>query len=261
MEYIEAAQIREKDKVDTLRKYLSGEAKTRVGEHHKKLEDALQCLVDIYGNPSVIWSESKKELIKEVGDYNKDWGRLGSQQRVTAIGKCVEFLREAEMLATEYPELVNNVYSSPTFEILTEVLPFAYTDRIYDEIGNVRTTDKEKMMCIRDYLELKLQGALVAAARQTDSSVSALKARSFGGTVHENPSRDSGGGRGPGRGSYRGRGSGRVYDGSRSKGNAGHDCNQDNRCKTEWGLLGCWEFYTCDTVSERRDYMRKRLGC
>ena len=261
MEYIEAAQIREKDKVDTLRKYLSGEAKTRVGEHHKKLEDALQCLVDIYGNPSVIWSESKKELIKEVGDYNKDWGRLGSQQRVTAIGKCVEFLREAEMLAREYPELVNNVYSSPTFEILTEVLPFAYTDRIYDEIGNVRTTDKEKMMCIRDYLELKLQGALVAAARQTDSSVNALKARSFGGTVHENPSRDDGGGRGPGRGSYRGRGSGKVYDGARSKGNVGHDCNQDHRCKTEWGLLGCWEFYACDTVSERREYMRKRLGC
>ena len=111
LEYIEAAQIREKDKVETLRKFLSGEAKARVGEHYKNIEDALKCLLDNYGNPKIIWSESKRMLIEEVGDYNKDWGKLGSQLRVSAIGKCVEFLREAELLATEYPELFNSVYS------------------------------------------------------------------------------------------------------------------------------------------------------
>ena len=163
--------------METLRKFLSGEAKTRVGEHYKNIEDALKCLLDNYGNPKVIWTESKRMLIEEVGDYNKDWGKLGSQLRVSAIGKCVEFLREAELLATEYPELFNSVYSSSTFELLTQVLPFVYTDRIFDEIGNVRTNDKEKMLVIRDYLELKLQGALVAAASQSDSSITSLKAR------------------------------------------------------------------------------------
>ena len=79
-EYIEAAQIREKDKVDTLRKYLSGEAKQRVGDHHKNLKSALQCLTDNYGNPRAIWTESKKDLLKAVGNYRKDkielhWGQ------------------------------------------------------------------------------------------------------------------------------------------------------------------------------------------
>ena len=58
LEYIEAAQIREKDKVETLRKYLSGEAKNRVGEHYKNIDDAFKCLIDNYGNPAVIWAES-----------------------------------------------------------------------------------------------------------------------------------------------------------------------------------------------------------
>ena len=263
LEYIEAAQIREKDKVETLRKFLSGEAKTRVGEHYKNIEDALKCLLDNYGNPKVIWSESKRMLIEEVGDYNKDWGKLGSQLRVSAIGKCVEFLREAELLATEYPELFNSVYSPSTFELLTQVLPFVYTDRIFDEIGNVRTNDKEKMLVIRDYLELKLQGALVAAASQSDSSITSLKARAgFGGAKEyvEGSSRGGAGGRGYGGKGNRGGNDG-SYGGGKLKGDDGHDCAKDRRCKVAWGLFGCWKLYACDTVSERREFMRNKKGC
>ena len=65
LEYVDAAQIREKDKVETLRKYLSGEAKARVGEHFKNIDDAFKCLVDNFGNPAVIWAESKKRVSQE----------------------------------------------------------------------------------------------------------------------------------------------------------------------------------------------------
>ena len=51
-------------------------------------------------------------------------------------------------------------------------------------------------MAIRDYLEIKLQGALVAAANHSDSSTISLKAKGFGGTAdfHEDPSRGGGDG-------------------------------------------------------------------
>ena len=169
-EYIDAAQIREKDKVETLRKFLSGEAKMRIGEHYKTIKDALKCLIDNYGNPRAIWAESKKDLSKMVGNYNRDWGKHGSQLRVSAIGRCVEFLREAEVLAKDYSELENDVYSTSTFELLTQVLPYTYTEKIDDEIGDVRTTDRQNMTVIGEYLEVKMQGALVAALRHCDDT-------------------------------------------------------------------------------------------
>ena len=262
LEYVDAAQIREKDKVETLRKYLSGEAKARVGEHFKNIDDAFKCLIDNFGNPAVIWAECKKELVKKVGgDFNSSWGRFGSQLRVSAIGKCLEFLREAEEMAKDYPELVNEVYSLSTFELLTHVLPYEYNSRICDEIGNVRTSQKEKMLVIQDYLELKQQGALVAAANDSHSGSSTAHLRTglYGGSRDVNDHSKGGGGRGRGDvGGRRGKGLG----GGRDDGKQGyHDCAKDNRCKSAWGLFGCRELYACNTVSERREYMRKRQGC
>ena len=125
LEYVDAAQIREKDKVETLRKYLSGEAKARVGEHFKNIDDAFKCLVDNFGNPAVIWAESKKELVKKVGgDFNSCWGRFGSQLRVSAIGKCLEFLREAEEMAKDYPELVNEGIGIAILLLMDQIINF-----------------------------------------------------------------------------------------------------------------------------------------
>ena len=251
-EYIDAAQIREKDKVETLRKFLSGEAKMRIGEHYKTIKEALKCLIDNYGNPRAIWAESKKDLSKMVGNYNRDWGKHGSQLRVSAIGRCVEFLREAEVLAKDYSELENDVYSTSTFELLTQVLPYTYTEKIDDEIGDVRTTDRQKMTVIREYLEVKMQGALVAASRHCDDTTLPSKERGYGGHADPNddhPRGGAGGGQGRGRG------------GANQPQLSDHDCSKDRRCKTEWSLLGCVELYTCKTVSERKELMRSRRGC
>ena len=64
-----------------------GKAKTRVREHYKNIDDAFKCLIDNYGNPAVIWAESKKYLVKKVGDNNSSWGKFGAQKRVSAIGR------------------------------------------------------------------------------------------------------------------------------------------------------------------------------
>ena len=101
-------------------------------------------------------------------------------------------------MAKDYPELINEVYSLSTFDLLTHVLPYEYNSKICDEIGNVRTSQKEKMLVIQDYLELKQQGALVAAANNShsESSTAHLRAGLFGGSGgdDDDPSKGRGGG-------------------------------------------------------------------
>ena len=89
------------------------EAKTKVGEHHRTVEEAFSALESFYGNPKVLFNELKKELKDKVstGNFAKDWSFHGSQQRVDAILHVSEFLREAEKLGKEYKELENDVFS------------------------------------------------------------------------------------------------------------------------------------------------------
>ena len=48
---ISADHVRTSDEVKTLLKHLKGDAKKTVGEHHKKLDDALDDLKGAFGNP------------------------------------------------------------------------------------------------------------------------------------------------------------------------------------------------------------------
>ena len=46
-----ANQIREKDRVELLRKYLKGRAKRAVGDHYKSYKEAIDALVEHFGLP------------------------------------------------------------------------------------------------------------------------------------------------------------------------------------------------------------------
>ena len=58
------SQVREKDKVDTLRKHLSGQAKTLIGDHYSDIDKAMSSLIDYFGNSDSIWSRSKERFEK-----------------------------------------------------------------------------------------------------------------------------------------------------------------------------------------------------
>ena len=81
MEAIIANQIREADKVKTLRKYLADEAKQKIDD----VKVALTALVEYFGNPKLIWKRTREAYEKAVGNFVKDWGVLGSQERVMSI--------------------------------------------------------------------------------------------------------------------------------------------------------------------------------
>ena len=48
-------QIREKDKITVLRKYLKGEAKDMIGQHYEKFDDAIDALMDHFGLAQKTW--------------------------------------------------------------------------------------------------------------------------------------------------------------------------------------------------------------
>merc|ERR1712105_304870 len=150
-------------------KHLSGDAKAKVGEHHRTLGSALDAVQDHYGNPRAIWAKVKKDFESAVGNYQRDWGVYGQQKRVLAIAKTEEFIREAEGLATEFPDaLQNEVYSSSTTHLLRKILPRDYSERVNDAISNVDSSDKDKLKAIKDFLESKKKSAILGVDPEID---------------------------------------------------------------------------------------------
>ena len=109
------SQAREQDKVETLRKHLSGHAKTLIGAHYTDINKALSSLMDYFGNSDRIWSKCKERFEKFfAGNSQKIWGRKGDECRIMAVSKVIEFLREAIELAESYEVLEGEIYHSST---------------------------------------------------------------------------------------------------------------------------------------------------
>ena len=115
-EAITADQVRTKDEVKTLIKYLKGEAKETIGEHHKTLGDALNDLKGSFGNPVWIWITLTDDFEKKV--HSRTWGKPYTYERLKAINLMLNFVRKAEALAEEHPSLHNEVYSFKTISML-----------------------------------------------------------------------------------------------------------------------------------------------
>ena len=123
------SQIREKDKVETLRKHLSGNAKNIIGAHYTDINKAMQSLIDYYGNPDRIWSKSKERFEKAFsGNHLKIWGRKGDECRIMAVSRVIEFLREAVELAESYENLSGEIYHLSTLKLVLGVLPSVYSN-------------------------------------------------------------------------------------------------------------------------------------
>ena len=77
LEALHDSQVREKDKVEVLRKHLTGNAKTLLGDHYTDIEKAMQSLIEYFGNKNKIWSKCKNEL----RNPRKIWGLYGENKR------------------------------------------------------------------------------------------------------------------------------------------------------------------------------------
>jgi hypothetical protein len=75
VEAITANQIREKDKVEVLRKHLRDTAKTRVGDHYTSFVKAISELVEIIGQDQNTWDVKVENFLKSCKDSSL-WMKL-----------------------------------------------------------------------------------------------------------------------------------------------------------------------------------------
>ena len=232
------SQVREKDKVDVLRKHLTGEAKKLIGDHHDDLTNALKALVDYFGQADRIWEKSKANIVDKLGNYRENWGQYGSQKRVLAIAQAIEFLREAGDLAKSYPDLHNEIYHSSTLKLMKKILPRDYIEKINDLINGQEASHKKKVENVREFLEAKKNSAIEGVEDTNERS--------------EGKSRFSDGNQPRRTTAYGESGDDDTHECSLC---GGRSCNQ------AWQALGCLELYRKKTHDERLEWLRSKHAC
>ena len=223
-------QVRKADEVRMLSKYLKGEAKACIGDHHKTLDTALEQLKENYGSPRLIVDKYLREFEKSLG-HIKNWGKHGSKERVEAINRTLDFLRNLENLVNDHPDhLKSEVYSSSTLVLLTKGMPHEYSKQL-----NERCTHK-------DPFETWFTTAFDIMEESKSTNLSALSTGIGAAKV-----------------------SNQDHGSTSSKSNYlkynGHDCVKNPSCKDRWDLLGCVDLYKLSSVSERESFLRDRRAC
>ena len=133
---IASDQIRKADEVKMLVKYLKGDAKMTIGENHISLGSALKQLEDNYGCPRLIVEKYTREYDKALGNI-RSWGKHGTKERVDAINKTADFIRNLQTLATDHPgHLKSEIYSKQTLLLLTKGMPIEYTKKLNESCGH-----------------------------------------------------------------------------------------------------------------------------
>ena len=233
---LEGSQLREEDKTKKVLQYLEGEAKVKIGIHHKDVKSIFKTLEEFFGNPRAIWTKCRKDLEDEVGkDFRKQWGNYGSNQRVLAIARVIEFIRQAEVLGIEFPDALGaEVFSSNTLHLLKCVMPREYIEKVNDAVCSINISDKDKIMKIKDFLEEKRRSAVMGAEGEGDQV--------------------------PFNRRQQGAGNGANFQNQGEGAPPRHKCKPGTACRLEWDLLGCAEIYKIESAHERSRIILWR-GC
>ena len=239
LQAIQDSQVRDKDKVEILRKHLTGEAKKLIGSHYAVIEDALEALTSYYGDSLKIWNKTKDKYKKRMsGDFIHTWGRYGDQKRVVAIATVIEFVRECTDLAENYKEeLSSEIYHSTTVKLIEDTLPRDYKERLGELRSGKKLSVTEKLKGISDFLETKKDAAIDAVDEEKAKNSSSRQ--SYQSTRVKKEASEEG------------------LDIEKQK---CEFCSGSN-CKTEWSGFGCLDMYKLASRDERIEWLKERHLC
>ena len=233
---IDADQVRKLDQIKTLLKHLKGEARHVVGEHQKDLEEALTALSEAFGSSIQILQKLKENFSKLFGSV-REWGKHGSQDRLSAINRTLDFIRQLEALAEDHVELKNQIFSHSTVKVITQGMPMTFTTKL-TEICRANDLPEDWIVRISELLEsMKLAN---------------ISAATFGIGLGRNNTFDR-------------ESSPESKNNRKSRLNNlkqdNHDCKYSKVCKEEWDLLGCIQLYKIDKVVERKSFLYEKKHC
>ena len=244
------SQIREKDRVEVLRKHLKGNALEVVGKHYTDFDKAKTVLIEYFGQSERIWEQTKKDIVDNLGgDFKSCWGSIGSSLRIKAIVKTLEFLKMCKEMAESHSTLENEIYNSSTYKMVIQLLPSQFISKFHHLIGGHEVNYRDRMESLSDFLEQERVSAL-EDERVLDYDQAVLSQRTS----------PSGGGD-----QQRQRGAVRrtaAYGGDKP-GPGSDSCEycQSKVCRKEWGALGCIELFKLVTIEERLTWLKERDRC
>ena len=159
---ISDAHVKEIDKVEVLMKYLKGRARQLMGDHYEDLTTAMNALVSYFNNPNEIWEKSIEKFERKFSNVEDTWGMLGTQHRVLAIARIIEFINEGEIFANKFSNLESEVYSRKTVKLLLRVTHNDYKKEFIAFSGN-DASYKEDVLNMKTFMESSKNAAIKAA--------------------------------------------------------------------------------------------------
>ena len=155
LEAITTNQIREKDKVEVLRKHLKGEAKLMIGQHYQSLGKAFEALIKHFGLVKKTWEHKLKNFSSNCKKPDA-WAAVGTPQRRAVISNVCEFLREAEKIANVHRDLKDQIINHVTIGKIFEVLPPKIIEKIFDLVTGPHTKVVVTIQNIKTVLDKQL---------------------------------------------------------------------------------------------------------
>ena len=227
-------QVSEEDKVAKLIKCLSGEAKTKIGNHYKDVNVALKELGSYFGNPHLIWNaELEKIKADHIQNHAQTWGKPGTTKWVMAIASLQEFVRKAESLAEKFSILKPSIYNPATTSVLFKCLPFTFRRPFLETIDDLNTSDEAKVSKLKVLLEEEKTRAQLTCQMMLDHVEKETPVRRSSNYSKE-----------------------RVkYQGDK------HSCYEDDACEVKWFGLGCKKLVEISNVEERRNILQGKFMC
>ena len=231
---IEAHQVRTKDEVKTLRKYLEGDAKIVVGENTLTIQNAFDALKATFGNPRILWKKHKEMISKSITKYS--WGKDDSVDRRNTISKFIDFMNEATTLSVKHPELEREIMSDSTYSFIYDLLPKV----IQRDIAKEKCKSKEKLSHEATF---KIVLEILDSHRQITIEMLQSSGQPETEGDYSKPSE-------------------KTPKSHNVKLNDEHDCSDSYQCRTdEWDFLGCIQLYSIEKIDERIAFMKSKRIC
>ena len=237
LEVLTANQIREKDRVDVLKKHLKGFPKNLINDAQKTFEQAKTVLLDTYGSPHVTW-KAKLESFKKKCNNPKGWSSHGQRTQFELIASTCNFLAEAKQFAEDHKEMSETINSAWTANAVIAVIPRAILDKVYN---NNKGLSKENWSVVLDKIKEQMDEENQIALMDHKCSEGVKENTVAYNKIMSNFNRE------------------KPQQLPQRKDQ--HDCKYSKTCKTVWGGLGCSVLYTLHTTNERMTCLKKRNLC
>ena len=214
---------------------MRGVALSNLGDHYDSFDAAMKALVEGYGQAENTW-DAKVDSFMTKCDKPDAWKKLGSKEMLTVVAGTCEFLREAEKLAKDHPELDSAIHSQFTVKKLIKVLPPEWTVEIVHN-GSGTKDPKQKIQEFKTYLDKRHTSVREMSQYSDELNQAQIN---FGSVNAFDSNKDSE---------------------QKKETKDYHQCYSSKTCKTEWGLLGCILLYQLPTIEERRAMINRRHCC